>query len=211
MRDILDDGERAQADRFRFDVHRRRFTIGRAYQRLILGAYLLREPTTIRYTYSPNGKPYIAEQPLLSSVSFNFSNSSDLALLAIVRKQEIGIDIERIDEIADLERLASHFFSRREADKLLTLPHELQLAAFFRCWTRKEAYLKAVGHGLSMPLDSFDVSLTPDEGVRILAIRGDVDRAKAWSLFHLDPAQGYIGAVAIEGDCWQLSVFETSF
>ena len=207
LRQLLDDDEKARSDRFRFDVHRRRFTVGRGFQRLVLGTYLGIEPAMIRYVYGPKGKPALVDSTPGGSLFFNLSNSEEIALLGLVREREVGVDIEKICNHTDLEALASRFFSAGENRKLLALPDDLRIGAFFRCWTRKEAYLKAVGDGLAAPLDSFDVSLAPDEPARMLALEGSRERAKAWRLFHLEPADGYLGAVAIEGGEWRLSLW----
>lgn len=210
LRRLLDDDERARADRFRFDIHRRRFIVGRGFQRLVLGAYLGLEATAIRYVYGPKGKPSLAASTTGAPLYFNLSNSEEMALLGLVRDREIGVDLEFLRELTDLEALASRFFSESESRKLLALPDAVHREAFFRCWTRKEAYLKAVGDGLSAPLDHFDVTLAPDEPARMLALEGSAERAAGWSLYHLEPAEGYLGAVAIQGGPWRLSCWAFS-
>lgn len=207
FRTLIDEEEKARADHFHFDVHRRRFTIGRGFQRVVLGAYLDKDPASIRYRHGPKGKPALADFVQRGALFFNLSNSHDLALLALAREQEIGVDLEHVRDVADLESLAVRNFSSGEYTKLLALPRHLHQEAFFRCWTRKEAYLKAVGDGLSAPLDRFEVSLGPDESARMLTLEGSIDRASAWTLFDLQPAQGYFGAIAIEGTNWRMSSF----
>lgn len=205
LRRLLDDDERARTERFRFDVHRRRFTVGRGFQRLVLGAYLGVEPAAIRYAYGPMGKPALADATPGGPLFFNLSNSEEMALLGLVREREIGVDIEKIVNLTDLEALAARVMSANESRTLSALSDDLRHEGFFRCWTRKEAYLKAVGDGLAAPLDSVEVTLAPDEPACISAIKGSKETAEAWDLFHLEPVDGYIGAVAIESGPWQLS------
>lgn len=204
---LLDPDEATRAARFRFDIHRRRFTVGRGFQRRVLGAYLGRSPASLVYEHGPKDKPYLAPGQSSSPLYFNLSNSEELAILGITRRCEIGVDVEHLRELSDLEALAERFFSPSESRVLLPLPAELHIEAFFNCWTRKEAYLKAVGTGLSAPLDRFDVNLVPGEEPRMLALEGDTERASRWSLLHLVPASGYLGAIAIEAADMTLSTW----
>ena len=208
---LLDPEERARAERFRFDIHRRRFTVGRGFQRAVLGAYLGCDPSAIVYCYGVKGKPALAvTSPGASgseSLHFNLSNSEELAILGLVRGQEIGVDVEHLRPLSDLEQLASRFFSGAESHTLLALPAAQRVEGFFNCWTRKEAYLKAVGEGITAPLNRFDVTLVPGEPARMLRLEGDPERAAAWSYLHLQPAEGYLGAVAIEAQVEELSAW----
>jgi 4'-phosphopantetheinyl transferase len=205
LRRLLDPDERARADRFRFDVHRRRFIVGRGFQRLLLGSYLGADPASLVYAYGPKGKPALAGRHEGAGLWFNLSNSEELALLGLDREREIGVDVEHLRPLSDLEALAERFFSAGESRTLLALPPAERIRGFFNCWTRKEAYLKAVGDGLSAPLNRFDVTLSPGEPARMLALEGSSERAAAWSLYHLEPVEGYLGAVAIEGEGWKLA------
>jgi 4'-phosphopantetheinyl transferase len=166
----------------------------------------------IRYNYGDHGKPRLANSTLHSLPSFNLSNSGELAMLGLVREHEIGVDVEKVCEVADLEALASQCFSASEQKTLLALPTELRLEAFFRCWTRKEAYVKALGVGFSARLDSFDVTMASNEVARV-SIEGGSQGATSCSLFHLQPADGYVGAAAIVGGPSELRVsrFHLSF
>ncbi len=197
LRGLLDPDEIARADRFRFDVHRRRFIVGRGFQRLVLGAYRGVPAARVRYAYGPKGKPAL-EEAGPSPLYFNLSNSEELAILGLTREREIGVDVEYLRELSDLRELASRFFAEPESRELLALPASQQREAFFNCWTRKEAYLKAVGDGLSAPLDAFEVTLVPGIPARMVRLEGDPRRAAAWAFHHLEPADGYLGAVAIE-------------
>jgi 4'-phosphopantetheinyl transferase len=191
--------EWTRAWRFRFEVHRRRFIAGRGALRALLGAYLGLPPARLAFTYGERGKPDLAPGCGGGTLFFNLSHSHELGLLAVTRAREVGVDVEHAKPMPDLERIAERFFAAEENAALLALPPAEQERAFFRCWTRKEAYLKAVGVGLAAPLDSFVVTLTPGTPARMLALRGDPAAGARWRLWHLEPAPGYLGAVAIEG------------
>jgi 4'-phosphopantetheinyl transferase len=205
LRGTLADDERQRADRFHFDKDRRHFTAGRGTLRLILAHYLRRRPEAIRFTYTGYGKPLLAEAS--AALRFNLTHSHGLALLAVTLGREIGVDVEHIrDNLErDGELLAERFFSPREVAALRSLPIELRREAFFHCWTRKEAYIKANGKGLSLPLDQFDVTLRPGEPAALLATQHDPADAQRWTLLSLAPAEGYVGALAVEGHSWQLT------
>lgn len=190
-----DEWERAQ--RFRFEIHRRRFVAGRGSLRHLLAAYRGEDPAALRFTYGPRGKPELVGA---GDLAFNLSHSEDLGLLGLVRGPAIGVDVEYLKEMSDLEQIASRFFSAEENAELARVPAEQKKQAFFNCWTRKEAYLKAVGEGLAAPLDSFVVTLTPGAPPRMLSLEGDRRRAERWFYHHLVPAEGYVGAVTLEGE-----------
>jgi 4'-phosphopantetheinyl transferase len=190
--------EWARARRFRFERHRRRFVVGRGALRSLLAAYLDLLPGEVELVYGPRGKPFLAPLQAASGLCFNLSNSEELALVGLVRGAEIGVDVEFLKPMPDLEAIAERFFSPSERETVRSSPREQKHEIFFNCWTRKEAYLKAVGEGLAAPLDSFDVTLAPGDPPRMLTLRGDPAAARRWSFHHLRPAPGYIGAVAIE-------------
>jgi|SRR5579862_4153432 len=195
----LADDERIRAERFIFDRDRDRFIAARGVLRDVLGRYLRRPPQTIRFVYGPRGKPALSNNSLHHSICFNLSHSHGLSVLGITREREIGIDIELIrPEIAG-EDIAKRYFSRREVEELNKLPPELRTEGFFHCWTRKEAYVKARGDGLSIPLESFDVSLTPGLAVEL----NSADRLQ-WSLRSFAPAPDYVGAIIAKGSNWKL-------
>ena len=200
-RRLLSDDERARADRFRFDQHRRQYTVGRGALRTLLASYLGTRPELIRFSYGPRGKPFL--DPALAAgvdgLQFNLSNSSEMALVGFVRGTEIGVDIEYLKPMPDCEQISERFFSASEREVLRKLPQAVKEEGFFNCWTRKEAYLKAVGEGLAAPLDSFDVTLAPGDPPRMLTLEGDAERASRWYLQCFRPADQYIGALAIEG------------
>lgn len=194
MRTILNAEEIARADRFYMDVHRNRFIAARAMLRDLLAGYLGQPPEAIRFAYNEWGKPSLAPGFAALDLRFNLSHSQDLAMYAFVLERDVGVDLEVIRAETANERVAESFFSRREVETLRALPREDQAEAFFNCWTRKEAYVKARGQGLSIELASFDVSLVPGEEAKLL--RGDdVD----WSLASFNPEHGCVAAMATQG------------
>jgi 4'-phosphopantetheinyl transferase len=197
----LAEDEWARANRFRFDRHRRQYVVGRGALRALLACYLGTRPELVRFTYGPRGKPFLAEpEASRSRLQFNLSNSDEMALVGLVTGVEIGMDIEFLKPMPDCEQISERFFSESERAVLRGLPAEIKEEGFFNCWTRKEAYLKAVGEGLAAPLDSFDVTLAPGEPPRMLTLEGDAARASRWVFRHFRPAEKYIGALAIEGE-----------
>jgi 4'-phosphopantetheinyl transferase len=194
---LLSADERERAARFAFAHLRRSFTLARGALRILLGRTLGMAPAAIRFVYGEKGKPGLAEP---GRVRFNMSHSGELALIAIGLDCELGVDIERIRPLPDLQEIAARFFSREEETELMALPEDLREAAFFRCWTRKEAYIKAIGDGLSAPLDGFAVSLRDGEPARMIQIGGDAAAAGAWRLHHLDVEPGYVAALAYRGE-----------
>jgi 4'-phosphopantetheinyl transferase len=204
LRQLLSPDENARAERFRFEKDRRHFVAGRGLLRVVLGLYLSREPAGLSFVYGPHGKPALANAPGPGAVCFNLSHSRGLALYAVTRGRRLGVDVEGATRPLGHEEIAERFFSPREREALQHLPAGLRAGAFFACWTRKEAYLKAHGGGLTVALDSFDVSLAPGEPARLLATHGDPLEAGRWSLRQLDPGPGYVGALAVEGHGWRL-------
>jgi len=202
--------EQGRAERFHFRRDREHFIIARGLLRQLICRYSGTEAQRLRFCYTSYGKPFLAEESNPSPISFNLSHSQGLALFAFTRQRELGVDVEYVRPEVVKERIAEHFFSRQEVRVLRALPAAMQAEAFFNCWTRKEAYVKAKGEGLSLPLDQFDVSLTPGDEAALLATRGDSREASRWSLQALHPAPNYIGALALEGHrrelkCWRWS------
>jgi 4'-phosphopantetheinyl transferase len=204
LQQILDGNERARAARFYFKRDRDHFIVAHGLLRIILSRYLNIEPANLRFCYSPYGKPILAEEFDAARLRFNLSHSHGLVLYAVTRGREIGIDIEYIRRDLAFERIAERFFSSREVAALHVVPTGRKVDAFFNCWTRKEAYIKARGEGLSLALDQFDVSLTPGEPATLLSTVGDPYERNRWSLRELDLALGYVGALAVEGHDWRL-------
>lgn len=201
-RTLLAADEGARADRFRFEQHRRQFVVARGVLRTLLGRYLVVDPRRLEFRYGSHGKPELAGALAESGIRFNVSHSGELALYAVSRGRELGVDVEHVHAMDDALDIAERFFSAAENGVFRSLPVAAREEAFFNCWTRKEAYIKAVGEGLSFPLHAFDVSLAPGEPARLL---GAVDREQAarWTLRELDPAPGYKAALVVEGDGWE--------
>ena len=205
LRSVLSEDEIERANRFRFDQHRNRYTVGRATLRLLIAEYLNREPREIQFTYNEQGKPFLKDE---ADLAFNLSNTQDLALIAITLEGRVGIDVEyRRKEVEELE-LVERFFSKTEVERFLKVPEEYRREAFFTIWTRKEAYIKALGGGLSIPLGSFDVEFDPEEEPKILRAYDDDKEGDRWSLYNLQPGDDYAGALLLEGKDWVIHQFE---
>ena len=195
-RPTLSDDERERADRFHFERDRRRFTCARAVLRRVLAEYLDADARELTFSYGPNGKPALSGR-FERALTFNVSHSHELGLVAIGRDVEMGVDVEAVRAMDDADDIASRFFSPREAAQLRSLPAAERTGAFFACWTRKEAYLKALGSGLAKPLDEFDVTFAPGESAT-LVVHADARETARWSLRELSPAPGYTGALVTE-------------
>jgi 4'-phosphopantetheinyl transferase len=201
--------ELSRALRFHTRKDRDRFIAARGLLRSIVGRYLGIGPGEVRLCYGEQGKPRLAGHDGPEAIRFNLAHSEDVALYAVTRGREIGVDVERIRPELAREPLAERFFSRREGSTLRALPVDQQAEAFFACWTRQEAYLKARGQGLlALPLDQFDVSLAPGEPAALLRVQGDEQEPLRWSLRHLSPEQGYAAALAVEGCGWRLRCWQ---
>jgi len=186
--------EAQRAERFRFPAGRERYIIAHGCLREILSRYLCCEPSQLDFSTNDYGRPILNSHKL----EFNLSHSGNFALIAIAQERKVGVDVERVRPELELESIARRFFSPNENSELMTLPPEQRELAFFNGWTRKEAYIKAQGLGLSLPLDSFDVSLTPNEPAILRATRPDARVAFHWTLLSLDVDPNYAGAVAVE-------------
>jgi len=196
---FLSNDERDRASRFHFERDRRRFIAGRHILRLLLSAYLDLEPGNLSFRYSAHGKPELENVRMVSRLAFNVSHSGPVALFAFVRDHKVGVDVEQLRTDIATSEIAEQFFSQSEQASLKELPKNLQHQAFFACWTRKEAFVKAKGEGLSLPLHQFDVSLTPAKPAEILGTRPDTEERHRWSLWSLDLGPGHAAALAVEG------------
>src|SRR5439155_27250976 len=173
----------------------------RGVLRDLLGRYLQTQPSRIRFVYNAFGKPDLSPE-FGNRLKFNLSHSADLALIAIATVSSVGVDLEYIRTKSDYDDIAGHFLATAEVEDLIDLPDHLYAEAFFSCWTKKEAYLKACGEGLATPLNSFSVPLRTNPvhtPVELYVGSKDIAPAKRWSLYTLRPAPGYAGALAIEG------------
>jgi 4'-phosphopantetheinyl transferase len=205
FRTTLDTDELERAARFHFDKHRRHFIVARGFLRDVLSRYLNAKPEALRFSYGAYGKPALAGEHEHSSLRFNMSHSHNVALLAITDEKQLGVDVEYIRSDFASEDIARRFFSRLEVESFNALGREEQVAAFFRCWTRKEAFIKATGKGLSQPLDAFDVTLAT--GVPAALLRVEDDDASRWSIADLEAGTDYAAALVVEGvvtnvECW---------
>lgn len=191
---LLSKDEKQKASRFKFQKDNECYIITRGILRQLLGSYLELTPAEIQFTYTSFGKPLLAFD---SSLKFNVSHSGSMAAFAFFQNQEIGVDIEKIKADFDVLELAQHFFSKKEIEALEKQAKEDLPRAFFRCWTRKESFIKAEGSGLSFPLHKFAVSLDHDNKASLLETQWDASEKEIWKLFSFTPAEGYIGAVAV--------------
>lgn len=201
---LLAPDEQSRARRFHFRKDRDHFIVARGILRSIIGRYLNTGPAQIRFDYGHYGKPRLRREFDRGSLQFSLSHSHDQALYAFARDRELGVDLEIIREEFATEEIAERFFSRWEAAQLRTLPASQRLDAFFNCWTRKEAYIKAIGQGLSMPLDEFDVSFFPGEPTALLRHRQLPQETRRWSLKAIDVEAEYVAAVAVKGNDWRM-------
>lgn len=184
------------------------YTVGRAVLRRILAGYLQVEPRDVEITCSPGGKPCLGGRSASRGIRFNVSHTGSLALYAVAMGREVGIDVERVRADLGDENLARRFFSPREVESLRALPREVRREGFFACWTRKESYVKAIGEGLAVGLDRFDVTVSPFDPPALLASRWRPDDAARWSFLDLDLGPGHRAALAVEGRGWRLSSWD---
>jgi 4'-phosphopantetheinyl transferase len=201
LNESLSVDERARADRFRFELDRRRFVAGRGVLRAILSGYLAVPPATLRFEYSAHGKPRLAAPFASEALRFNVSHSRGLALVAVTNGREVGIDVEYVHPILEADRIAESLFAPGEWAELRSLPPPQRLEAFFICWTLKEAHVKARGEGLSVQLDAFEVSPWLRRALRLPEHRGSVVGLEAdWWLRAFSPRRGFQAALALEGN-----------
>ena len=191
---LLSSEEQERARRFLVERARNEFVLTRGTLRSLLGRYLGSTPQEVRFRYAVRGKPALEDG---SALSFNVSHTDGLALMAFVKRRAIGVDVENLDRNIESERLAERFFSERERQALRPLRGDELQAAFFRCWTRKEAYIKAKGEGLSLPLHQFDVSIAEGDQAALLVTRPDPEEAARWTVRDVPFGPGYAAAVAV--------------
>ncbi|MEP0869970.1 4'-phosphopantetheinyl transferase superfamily protein [Trichocoleus desertorum AS-A10] len=202
--ETLTSDEQERAAKFYFPKDRQHFIMARGLLRLILGRYLDQAPAHLRFVYNAYGKPSLEASP---SLHFNLSHSKGLALLGVSSDRELGIDLEYIRTDFPVDQVAKSVFSVSEQNILRSLPDALKPEAFFNAWTRKEAYIKGLGQGLSIPLDQFDVAFVPSEPATLREVRGTWENAHNWTLQHLTPVPNYVAAIAVAGSGWQLKAW----
>lgn len=195
---LLSDAERLRASRFAFERDRRRCIVARARLRQLLGVRLDVRPDAVEVVYGERGKPALARRHADSNLRFNVAHSDDVAVYAFARGREIGIDVEAVRVISDADDIAARFFSRRENDAYRALGSRDRPLGFFNCWTRKEAFIKALGDGLYHPLERFDVSLTPSEPARILRVGNTPGDCCGWQMASFSPVRGFVAALVVE-------------
>jgi 4'-phosphopantetheinyl transferase len=201
--ELLTPDERERARRFVFDVHRRRFAVARAGLRRVLAGHLGADPAALRFVEGAHGKPALAGGEL----EFNLSHSHELAVVGVTRLAPIGVDVEHLRHVDGALRIAETHFAPSERAALAAAPAAERDLVFMRGWTRKEAFIKAIGEGLSHPLQRFELTL--DDAPRFVTIDGDVAAAARWSLFSFEPAPGYLAAVAAPWPSAELRVHPT--
>ncbi len=203
---FLSPDELTRANRFHFIKDRNHFVVARGLLRNLLAAYLGANSSELRFSYGAQGKPFLLLETG-TQISFNVSHAQGRAAFAFTRGRELGVDLEYVKDDFDDELVANKFFSRAEVLALRTVPTELRKQAFFNCWTRKEAYIKARGEGLSMPLDQFDVTLRPREPAALLSNHREEREVSRWSMQAIAAPEGYVGAIVVEGHDWKLKSF----
>jgi 4'-phosphopantetheinyl transferase len=194
---VLSPAERARADRFVRACDRRRFVVARARLRHLLGERLNTSPRAVRFAYGPAGKPALAPHHGPTTLRFNVSHCGDVAAFVLMDGCEVGIDIEEVRPLPDADDIAALVFSERERIAYRALPPAAKFSGFFNGWTRKEAFVKAVGDGLGYPLDQFDVSLAPGEPACLLRVGGQPADRVPWALRAFEPAPGMVGAIVV--------------
>jgi 4'-phosphopantetheinyl transferase len=192
----LDDQEIKRAQRFKFTKDRNCFIGSHAALRILLGKYCNGDPCTITYEYTANNKPILIEN---NPIKFNLSHSHDQAIIAITKSHPIGIDIEYMQTKEILSELAKRFFSNQEYAEYQNLPAAQKTLGFYNCWTRKEAFVKALGIGITCPLKSFSVNLAPDTPAKILSVHKNQGDVSQWQLCGLIPKKQYCAAIAWHG------------
>jgi len=201
---LLSDDEKKRAVRFYFEKDRKHFIIARGVLRQILGLYLSEKPNTLQFKYGKNGKPFLPKNTL----QFNLSHAGEIALIGLTENNIIGIDVEVINPKVEVEQVAQHFFAKGEIDSLMSLPKSKRHEAFFNCWTRKEAFIKATGDGLSFPLDQFEVTLKSNEKTELLVTHFDEKEREKWSLFDLEMKERYKAALAVRGKIEEIKFYD---
>ena len=212
---MLSVDERTRHERFHFQNDRDHFAVARGFMRTLLGRYLRREPASLVFEYGPQGKPSlktdaVGEREAGEMLRFNLSHSGGIALLALATRRDVGVDVEFMRDQISTDDLANRFFSHRESATLRALAPELRRTAFFKCWTRKEAFIKAKGGGLSIPLDQFDVAFAPTEQPALLRTAWDTNEASLWSMHDLAAGEEYAAALVVQDSprrisCWQFT------
>lgn len=195
--------EQSRAIKFRFESHKNNYIIRTGILRILLSNHLMCQPNEIEFEVGEFGKPKLNN----STLTFNLSHSKSKALIALTQNIEIGIDLEYIDASIDAKTIAIHFFSNDEMKQLYTLNNENLADEFFNIWSKKEAFIKAIGTGLTYPLDAFDVSLDTLEKKALTRIKNSTKEAQKWNLFSIKTFNNYAGAIAYKGKAKQIHYY----
>lgn len=208
LNDILSSDELERAGRFRFERDQNRFVMARAILRRLLGRYLEKDPRELRFMYTSHGKPYLENDAGHDTLCFNLSHSGAMVIYAFARKRNIGIDMEEVRHDVMIDPVMQRFFTQEECSMLDSLHESKRIESFFTYWTRKEAFIKATGEGVSFPIEQCDVSGV-HEGVlsRIILPKG-MSTGEHWHVLDLFPGPGYVAAIAAEGSDWTISCRE---
>ena len=196
---LLSLDEKTRAERFYFEKDRNHFIVGRGLLRTLISRYLEMNPAQIEFVYEDHGKP--ALKPVLQdkTLGFNLSHSKDLALYAFSWDRKVGVDVEHIHPMPDIDDFAERFFSSRESAYINSLSGQQKEAVFFKLWTCKEAFLKANGNGLTLPINEVEISLETESSVRLQSIGKEKEQTAHWRLEIFNPVPGYQAALAVEG------------
>ena len=205
----LTEEEQNRANRFYFDHDRHHFIVARGVLRQLLANYLGILPTDVIFAYGHNGKPLLDERLRENgrNLEFNLSHAKGVGLIGFSWNRVLGVDVEQIRPLNDGPDIAKRFFSEWENNIFFSLPEDQYPQAFFNCWTRKEAFIKAIGDGLTYPLDKFDVTLAPGEPAKLLRVEGSQEKASHWRLISFVPKENYVGALIGEGKSWTVKAF----
>ena len=198
LRSTLSEDETVKANKYVFEKDQVASIVARGLLRTLLGAYLKRDPKSFHFVEVGNGKPALKRGEFDPHLYFNISHSGTMVLYGFTYINPIGVDIELKRPLEDALQISESYFSENEKEALRNLSPEKQHEGFFNCWSRKEAFIKVYGEGLSRELDSFDVSLRPGEPARLLSIEGNSDQANQWTLEDLNPIDEYAAAYCIE-------------
>jgi len=201
---FLSEDEIVKASKFKFNKDKICSIITRGALRLLSSKYLNIKPEDIPFKYGDYGKP---DYDFKTNLKFNISHSGQMAVIGFVLNDDIGVDIEEIKTNFDVLDIASNYFSNSEIEALKNLSLESQTKGFYRCWTRKESFIKANAKGLSFPLDSFSVSIDSDEKTELLETNWDKNETDLWKLFSFSPQKNYIGAVSVKGNIQNIKYF----
>ncbi len=205
---VLSHDERQRTERFPVERHRLRFVVGRACLRILLGGYLRQAPDKLEFSYGSHGKPTLRAGQVAEVIRFNLAHSRGLALYAFALNREVGIDVEHWHAMEDGPGIARRFFAPDEVRELAAVPPHQWEEGFFRCWTRKEAYIKARGEGLTIPLRHFSITTQPGDRGALLRSAADPEGPSRWSVEELRPAELSSGAIVAEGTDWSIERFQ---